>query len=359
MNNLDKQYISILNQILTEGYRKPNRTGVDTLSVFGTRIVHNMQDGFPILTTKKVAWKKAIEETLWFLSGSSNIQPLVKKGNYIWVGDAYANYYRNFEKYLNTLPEGSEVEFIINKNGFINKIKTDDEFAKKWGELGPVYGRQWRDWNGNYKLTEEDNNNFDKWNQNLYRKGIDQIQNLINELKTNPDSRRLVVTAWNPSDLPNTILPPCHYGFQVYTRELSEMVRYNLLIESGYKGSEMNTSNMMQICDDKNIPTRAISLMWNQRSADFPLGVPFNLVGYGALLTILAHEVNMIPEHLIGSFGDSHIYENQIEGVEKQVTRTGLPVPKVGLETGSEENYTFTLTSEYLHHPPIKFPLTN
>ena len=232
MNNIDKQYTDLLQDILDNGITKQDRTGTGTVSVFGRQIRHKMSEGFPLLTTKKMAFKTIVTELIWFLRGDTNIKYLVDNNCHIWDGDCFANYYRNFEKHLNTLPENSEIEFIINKDKFINKIKTDDEFAKKWGELGPVYGKQWRDWGGRKTdgFIEFESNGY-----NEHIKGTDQIQNLINDIKTNPDSRRLLVSAWNPADLDSCVLPPCHYGFQVYTRELSRKERSDYYYKNGNK----------------------------------------------------------------------------------------------------------------------------
>jgi thymidylate synthase len=179
------------------------------------------------------------------------------------------------------------------KEEFVEKIKTDKEFLKRFGNLGKIYGYQWRNWNDN----------------------IDQISELIKQLKENPDSRRLLVSAWNISDLPHQVLPPCHYGFQVYTRELSREERVNLYIEK-YGDGGMDYEKYKD-----TIPTRAISLMWSQRSCDFPLGIPYNIASYGLLLTILGKMVNMVPDELIGNLGDTHIYLNQIDGVKEQIGR--------------------------------------
>ena len=228
MNDLDKQYQNLLADILISGRNKEDRTGTGTRSVFGRQIRHDMRDGFPLLTTKKMAWKTMVTELLWFLRGDTNIKYLVDNGCHIWDGDAYKNYCKwvgpRFEP--------------LTQEEFINKIKTDEEFANKWGDLGPIYGAQWRRWGGLQDIADDDTPIY-----------LDQISNLINELKTNPDSRRLMVSAWNVGELNEMVLPPCHYGFQMYTRELSEMERYGLLLKSGYEGKEMNTSNMMQICD--------------------------------------------------------------------------------------------------------------
>jgi len=196
MNKLDKDYQALLQDILDNGVTKETRNG-GTISVFGRQIRHKMSDGFPLLTTKKMYFKGIVTELIWFLRGDTNIKYLVDNNCHIWDGDAYQAYQRGFKEKHYLKPTSTKEEFI-------NRIKTDDEFAKKWGELGSIYGRQWRDWNGKWKLTEEDNTNFEKWRQNLDRKGIDQIANLINDLKTNPDSRRLMVNAWNVADLPVT-----------------------------------------------------------------------------------------------------------------------------------------------------------
>jgi len=208
----------------------------------------------------------------------------------------------------------------LTQEEFINKIKTDDEFAKKFGELGKIYGSQWRSWGKDFKQIPNETGDgvYD-----ITTTGIDQIQNLINDLRTNPDSRRLMVTAWNPSDLPNQVLPPCHYGFQVYTRELSWEERFELFKKQN-NGSHPYDNEML---DDYNIPTRAISLMWNQRSVDTFLGLPFNIASYGLLFTILAKEVNMVPDQLIGNLGDTHLYLNHIEQAKEQIGREPFELP--------------------------------
>jgi thymidylate synthase len=326
MNKLDPDYQNLLKDILGNGIKKGDRTGVGTMSVFGRQIRHKMSDGFPLLTTKKMAWKQIVTELIWFLRGETNIQSLVKDGNYIWVGDAYKNY-------CNNRPSQYHGPYYTQEE-FIKKIKTDDEFAEKWGELGPIYGKQWRGWSGKWKLTENDNNNFDKWRQNLDRNGIDQIANLINDLKSNPDSRRLMVNAWNVGELDQMTLPPCHYGFQVYTRKLSAKERWDWH-GSGVHGNAIKLIGLI-INENENenahvhswidrhapfVPKRSISLMWNQRSVDTFLGLPFNIASYGLLLEILAKEVNMVPDELIGNLGDTHLYSNHIDAAKEQIGR--------------------------------------
>jgi len=351
MNKLDLDYQNLLQDILDNGSTKSDRTGTGTISVFGRQIRHKMSEGFPLLTTKKMAWKTMVTELLWFLRGDTNIKFLVDNGCHIWDGDAFKNF-------MNT-SEG-DPDLIWDQEQFIEMIKTDDEFAKKWGELGKIYGSQWRSWGKDFKQIPNETGDgvYD-----ITTTGIDQIQNLINDLKTNPDSRRLMVTAWNPSDLPNQVLPPCHYGFQVYTRELSLEERRKLANHDSIVISPITVESW----DRNNIPTRAISLMYNARSQDVPLGTPFNLASYGLLLTILAKEVNMVPDELITNMGDCHIYLNQIDGVKEQLTRepfelpTLNPFPTYEGSRPSIESYVigdFTLKN-YQSHPTIKMPLSN
>jgi thymidylate synthase len=276
-----------------------------------------MSEGFPLLTTKKMPWKSIVTELLWFLQGNTNIKWLVDNGCNIWNGDAYKNYINNPDYNAESVADlmGSQAGQLVKcstQEEFINKIKTDDEFAKKWGELGPIYGKQWRSW-GERKHDSISNEYFI---------GIDQIQNLINDLKTNPDSRRLMVNAWNCSELDQMVLPPCHYGFQVYTRELSEYEKQ----EQYFTKHPERESDTKFISDEdfKEIlkgPQRAISLMWNQRSVDTFLGLPFNIASYGLLLEIIAKEVNMVPDELIGNLGDVHLYSNHIKQAKEQIGR--------------------------------------
>jgi thymidylate synthase len=353
MNTLDKQYQDLLQTILDYGVEKKDRTGTGTKSIFGYTIRHNMSEGFPVLTTKKMAWKTMVTELLWFLRGDTNIKFLVDNGCHIWDGDAYKNYCNQIPDYIK--------QFTMSKEDYIDKIKTDDEFAQKWGELGPVYGKQWRSW-GSGSL--EDKHGFGK---------IDQIQNLINELKTNPDSRRLMVNSWNVGELDQMVLPPCHYGFQVYTRELSSGERRDWVIKNrsqqmpkffdrlGWEG------NVNEVLEAFNTPTKAISLMWNQRSVDTFLGLPFNIASYGLLLTILAKEVNMVPDQLIGNLGDTHLYLNHIEQAKEQITREPFELPtlnsfpiyqgtKPGIECYVVSDFTL---KDYHSHESIKAPLSN
>jgi thymidylate synthase len=364
MNPVDTQYQELLSAILEHGIEKKDRTGTGTKSIFGYTFRHNMSWGFPLLTTKKVAFKTMATELMWFLKGDTNIKYLVDNNCHIWDGDAYKRY-EQWDGSGCLYPEE------LTKEEFINKIKTDDEFAEEWGELGPIYGKQWRQWQ-NYNGYHLD-------------KPIDQIANLINELKTNPDSRRLMVNAWNVAELDEMVLPPCHYGFQVYTRELS----YEEKKEYTYKYFNNGSSHDLEDFEKFNIPSRAISLSWNQRSVDVFLGLPFNIASYGLLLEIIAKMVNMVPDQLIGNLGDTHLYLNHVEQAKEQIERTSfdlLPTLNINTEfwptesgecgvgplnatavlnSFKDDNFCRCLLEEdlqllnYQSHPAIKAPLSN
>ena len=379
MNNLDKQYTDLLQDILDNGYTKGDRTGTGTKSVFGRQIRHKMSDGFPLLTTKKMAWKQIVTELLWFLRGDTNIKFLVDNGCHIWDGDAYKNYCNKckedewMKEIILDLPFPNKSYGLYSQEEFINKIKTDDEFANKWGSLGSVYGKQWRRWEGVTRKQLTSTSYEMNWGS------FDQIQNLINDLKTNPDSRRLMVNAWNVGELDQMVLPPCHYGFQVYTRELTSDEWIGLMVKK---------HGMILEGGDNTLPTRAISLMWNQRSVDTFLGLPFNIASYGLLLEIIAKTVNMVPDELIGNLGDVHLYSNHIEQAKEQIGREPYPLPTLNINTefwpyeGGEcgvgpldaikvfesfknENFCKCLLEEdiqlsnYQSHPTIKAPLSN
>lgn len=349
MNKLDIQYLALLQDILVDGVEKKDRTGVGTKSLFGTQIRHKMSDGFPILTTKKVYWKGVVEELLWFLRGETNIQSLVKQGVNIWVGDAYKAYVKSHYDYSGKLISIQPIQY--SQEQFVEKIKKDDAFAKQFGELGPIYGSQWRKWD---KETINTASVLGQTATHFGTRSFDQIANLIKDLKTNPDSRRLMVTAWNPSDLDSCVLPPCHYGFQCWTKELTAQERWNYYTEGkhGHRVKLVALRVYDNEGDNKHIhdwlskwapwvPTRSISLLWNQRSCDFVLGIPFNIASYGLLLSILAKEVNMVPDELIGNLGDTHIYLNHQEAVMEQLNNKGFELPKLNFGKKNIEDYQF------------------
>jgi len=294
MNRLDEQYRGLLAEVLHNGTEKDDRTGTGTLSRFGMSIRHRMEDGFPILTTKKMPFKTIVTELKWFLKGDTNIKYLLDNNCHIWDGDAYKAYCKVC---------AFDLDDPMPKDEFLDKVQNDPAYMH-WGLLGPIYGAQWRSWGG--------------------KKYIDQIADLIENLKNNPNSRRHLVSAWNVEDLGKMTLPPCHYSFQCY------------------------------VADNK------LSLMWNQRSADLFLGVPFNISSYGLLLELLCTETGYEPGELIGNFGDIHLYKNHLEQAKEQISRDGFELPKLGLYYENILDGKFEATLQgYKSHPTIKAPLSN
>lgn len=256
-----KQYLDLLRHIKTTGTQKVDRTGTGTISTFGYQMKFDLKDGFPLLTTKKVHLKSIIHELLWFINGDTNIKYLVDNGVRIWNEWPYVNFQKTPEYKGETLKE------------FVNLIKTDDAFAKKHGKLGPVYGKQWRHFEGP---------------DGLY---VDQLSELIHNIKTNPGSRRLIVSAWNPPLIPSMALPPCHMMFQFYVN------------------------------DGK------LSCQLYQRSADTFLGIPFNIASYALLTMMIAKVTNLEPGTFVHTLGDAHIYNDHFKQVDLQLTRTPKPLP--------------------------------
>lgn len=265
-----KQYIDLCKTILEKGVKKEDRTGTGTISLFGYQMRFDLNEGFPLLTTKKVHLKSIIHELLWFISGSTNIKYLVDNDVRIWNDWPYKAY-KESEAY-----EGETIE------EFAQKIKESDEFAKKWGNLGPVYGKQWRD--------------FD---------GVDQLKNIIETIKVNPDSRRLILCAWNPKDVPQMALPPCHCLVQFY------------------------------------VVNNKLSCQLYQRSADVFLGVPFNIASYAILTMMIARECDLELGDFVHTLGDAHIYLNHIEQVEKQIKRSLRPLPQMVLNPQVKSVFDF------------------
>tara|TARA_R110002073_G_scaffold136817_2_gene285495 strand:+ start:772 stop:1827 length:1056 start_codon:yes stop_codon:yes gene_type:complete len=351
MNRIEEQYRGLLGSLLHNSNKKQDRTGTGTHSIFGGQIRHQMSDGFPLLTTKKMAFKTMVTELLWFLRGDTNIKYLVDNGCNIWNGDAYKNYRNKFEPAPYQFTPDTMEEFI-------NKIKTDDEFAKKWGELGPIYGKQWRDWDGRQKRDGS------------YDMSLDQIANLIFQLKRNPDSRRLMVSAWNVGELSEMTLPPCHYGFQCYVSDLSPLEIIDQAKKDGlWKDTIPEGMTLSEL--QKDFKTKKLSLMWNQRSVDTFLGLPFNIASYGLLLEILAKTVNMVPDELIGNLGDIHLYNNHIDQATEQISREIYDLPQLVIndefwnpDENAFEQIEYITPDDfdvinYKCHPRIKAPLSN
>ena len=287
-----KQYLDLLHHILDKGSKKEDRTGTGTISTFGYQMRFDLADGFPLVTTKKVHLKSIIHELLWFIKGETNIKYLVDNNVRIWNEWPY----RNFQKTANYNRETLEE--------FVEKIKTDDAFAQKHGNLGPVYGRQWRHFEG------------------PEGKYVDQLSEVIKDIKNNPYSRRLIINSWNPPLVPEMALPPCHMMFHFY------------------------------------VNNNKLSCLLYQRSADSFLGVPFNIASYALLTLMVAQVTNLEPGEFIHTLGDAHIYNNHLEQIKLQLRRSpkALPTMTLNKDIKNIENFKYEdfKLSNYQPHPPIK-----
>jgi len=354
-NQLDKQYNQVAQNVLNNGHIKKDRTGTGTISYFDSTIRFNMLENgeFPMLTGKFVPFKTMTHELLWFLDsvdekykefGNTNIKYLVDHNCNIWNEWPYQSFNKkhdNFEKYT--------TEWYEDKKKFVESIKSNNTFALKYGKLGPVYGKQWTKWGGN------DFHEYDKYNR--YIPGTNQIDNVIDQLKNNPDSRRIMVNAWNVGEIDQMELPPCHYGFQFWTRELDLNERIKIagrkIEKSVHYFEDFNHEKL-----DEFVGRRAISLKFTMRSIDVGLGLPFNIASYGLLLHMIGHIVNMEPEDLIWSGADVHIYSNHIEQIKEQLRRDPKPLPTLKINKKVENITDFRIEDfeliGYDPHPHIK-----
>lgn len=335
--NIEVQYIDLIEKVLLDGHTKNDRTGTGTISTYGHQLRHDMRNGFPLLTVKKMYWKGIIAELLWFLRGDTNIKYLIDNDCHIWNGDAYRDYKNTnpgslrSEELVRLERAGGAVYRPYTIEEFADRIKMYGDFSRKWGDMGPIYGKQWR------RASHPEHSD------------IDQVQYIVDLLRSDPDSRRMVVSSWSVHEIDQMVLPPCHYSFQLYTRELSppEIEMYN--------------------------KKRAVSLMWNQRSADLFLGLPFNIASYALLLEIFARAANMVAEELICSIGDAHVYSNHHMQCVEMINRTPYIMPQIEINTNGADwstmsvdeivknidiRNTFTLHN-YQSHPAIKAPLSN
>ena len=333
-NDVDEQYLNLLRKIVTEGQKKETRAGT-TYSIFGTQMRFDLSKGLPMLTTKKMFSKGVIHELLWFIKGSTNIKYLVDNNVHIWDDDAYRYFLERF----------GPSKGYVDKEQFIKYVKlraTVEGTDYTYGDLGPVYGKQWTDWNGH-----------------------NQIHEVINTLRTNPDDRRMIISAWNVGELDDMALPPCHYSCQFYTTKMSHEER------TAWAKANLNLNPLTYFVDfsdedlDKyNVPTRKLSCLWNQRSVDVPLGLPFNILSYALLTHLIAQCVDMVPGELIFNGGDTHVYENQIEGVKEQSERNphryGLPTLSLNPDIKNINAFTYDdiHIENYQSYPAIKFPLS-
>lgn len=318
MNTYEEQYINLLNDICEVGTLSKNRTGINTRKVWGAQMYVNLQRGFPLLTTKKMHWKSVVHELLWMIKGDTNIQYLLKNGVTFWT-EWPMKHYNDAATELKVMP-------ILTQKAFEQKIINDDEFAKTWGSIGRYgYGGMWR--NFPHRINPIGQNNGD----HMIVKGwsvetVDQLTNAINELKTNPDSRRIIITAWHPyhsNNREDALLPACHNYIQFGTEELTLEERD--VIPSDY----LKVSRSHEELDKLNIPKYRLNCYFNMRSNDVPLGLPYNIAFYALFTHLMAHCLNMIPSQLVYSGADVHIYENQLGGIKEQLSRTPGQLPQL------------------------------
>jgi len=369
MNKVDTEYFRIVNDILTNGRLKKNRTGVDTIGIFGAQAKYNVDlNAFPLLTTKKVHWPAIVHELLWFISGDTNIKYLVDNNVRIWNEWAYKKYQ---ETCISKIPD-NELESLSVPSGmslsdvdhlpmdmFIERIKNDVEFAKKWGELGEgTYGGMWR----NFPFYTQDNEfvgsstvkgvSAEYWTFGQ----VDQLQKVINKLKTNPDDRRMIVSAWHPYWVDHCALPPCHCLFHFHTEELTWKERIDI-------GEELYPKTNLYKCSDEdldkyNIPRRRLNCLLYQRSNDFFLGVPFNIASYSLLTAMIAHVTNMVPGTFTHSHGDAHVYVNHLDQIKLQMSREPKALPSLWLNPEVKSLFDFKFDDikllNYDPHPTIK-----
>jgi len=383
MNKVDTEYFRIVNDILTNGRLKKNRTGVDTIGIFGAQAKYNVDlNAFPLLTTKKVHWPAIVHELLWFISGDTNIKYLVDNNVRIWNEWAYKKY---TDTCISKIPD-NELESLSVLSGmslsdvdhlpmdmFIERIKNDVEFATKWGELGEgTYGGMWRDFPFFTIVDKTDPSTMPKF-KSLGTKGmycgdepltflgrIDQITKVLEKLKNNPDDRRMIVSAWHPHWVDHCALPPCHCLFHFHTEELTLEERVDILQKQvGPVNLPKSDVWIIQKLNEDNIPTRRLNCLLYQRSVDTALGKPFNIASYALLTAMIAQTVNMVPGMFTHSMGDTHIYVNHIDGLKLQLTREPKKLPRVWLNPEVKSLFDFKYDDikllDYEFHPTIKF----
>lgn len=440
-----KQYLNLLNDIIENGNDRGDRTGTGTRSVFGTVIRHDMSDGFPLLTTKKMATKQMLSELWWLMRGQTNIKPMVDENNYIWVGDAYKNYCKIVggleEPWTEVLVLEDHKYRLFTREEFIQAIKDDfvvnnftkQTFSQAFGELGDVYGKQWRNvskqvrthlqayklyldtWSRDYYFPQNCNEHFpiDEYDvvdeSELYTPytfeefyeiitgekdyemfmiddhgsypikfsqvygnttRIDQLQNAIDKIINNPEDRRIMVNSWNVAQIDNMVLPPCHYNYQLYVQDLTMDDYFDMFFVNDIEYPNSGTlETLKKTANIHNLPTKKVSLMWNQRSCDTALGTPFNLSSYATLLEIICELTNTRSGELIGIGGDTHLYNDHIEIAKEQMKRPthklcSTKIPKVDHNGNLDKflelvNWSDIEIIGYESEAVLKYPLSN
>ena len=332
----EQQYLQLLEHIVANGTYSKNRTGVNTYKIWGAQIHIDLNEGFPLLTTKKMHWKSVVHELLWMIKGDTNIQYLLKNGVTFWT-EWPMKHYNDAATELKVMP-------VLTQKAFEQKIINDDEFAKTWGSIGNYgYGGMWRHFPF---YTQED-----KFKSSTSVIGcsaehwtfgeVDQLVKVIDELKNNPDSRRIIITAWHPyhsNNREDALLPACHNYIQFGTEELTWHERLEIAREKDSRNENMYNKYSDEDFDRTGIPKYRLNCYFNMRSNDVPLGLPYNIAFYALFTHLMAHCLNMIPSQLVYSGADVHIYENQQEGITEQLTRTPGKLPKLVLKPGCPTN---------------------
>jgi len=350
MNKLDLQLKELYNKILIEGVEKADRTNVGTLSIFGYQMRFDLRNGFPLTILRKIHTKSMIHELLWFLEsydnkykkfGNTNIKYLVDNGVNFWTDWVYDEYKRIKIKKFSSGTSKSELKILSIKD-FTNKIKIDDNFALEYGDLGKIYGKQWTNWGGYEEIVNKEKiikNVKDNYNivtnegvRTINIKGINQINKMIDLLKNNPNSRRMVVSAWNVEEIDDTLLSPCHILFQFYTEVIPLKKRLEILKSDYNKDvdlTELNTIDKINILKKFNVPERYIDLQLYMRSNDVYLGQPYNIASYSLLLSMIGQIVNMIPRYYIHTTGDTHLYSNSLKATKTLLERSIKKLPEL------------------------------
>jgi len=373
-NQVDAEYFRLAKLILADGRVKKNRTGIDTIGVFGAQAKFDIDlNAFPILTTKKVWFKGILHELLWFIKGDTNIKYLVDNDVHIWDSWAYARYMKTptNQGVADMIDRGWNNWTSLTQEEFIARIKSNADFAELWGELGEgTYGGMWRAFpfhvnddhikeaphikTDNYGYDGGENDNFVTFGR------YDQLQKVIDKLKTNPDDRRMIVSAWHPYWADHCALSPCHCFMQFNTEELTLEERAQLYLNKYGVGGhfELPPEPMEQEFDKLNIPKRKLNLLMLIRSNDFFLGAPFNITSYSLLVAMIAQSVNMTPGVLTYTIGDAHIYQNHLEQINLQLTRTPMKLPQLWLNPEIKSLFDFKYDDvkliDYKSHPAIK-----
>lgn len=361
MNNYETQYLELLKKIKNKGIKSSNRTGIDTLKIWGAQMHIDLNKGFPLLTTKKMHWKSVVHELLWMIKGDTNIQYLLKNGVTFWSEWPYQKYCNTHISNLTESERGGFPPHWEHKTQkeFEDNIIRDDEFAKKWGSIGEFgYGGMWRNFPYMEYFELPRGVSYSGPRTGYINKHVDQLANILSDLKNNQDSRRMIISAWHPyhsNRKEDALLPACHNYIQFGTEELTVKERWDLNVKMIHCGSD---EQKISFCDRIGIPKYRLNCYFNMRSSDAFLGLPFNNAFYALFTHLIANELNMIPNKLVYSAADVHLYSNHLEQVDLQLTRKPKKLPTLNIKTRRKSIFDITFEDiellDYNPHPAIK-----